>query len=142
MKNLWCEVGKVGFHLMQILDFFAMYFDAVVVFVTHFSLLFRFASTILWPIYEFASRNFFFFFFLKGSWKVSFLTVRFDNFVHFNLNRQFIPCRKSKQRKFCGLKFQNSWKNVMTSLQTLEICQNDCILFLYTQWNWGTFNQL
>ena len=84
----------------------------------------------------------FFFFFLKGSWKVSFLTVRFDNFVHFNLNRQFIPCRKSKQRKFCGLKFQNSWKNVMTSLQTLEICQNDCILFLYTQWNWGTFNQL
>ena len=39
---------------MQILDLLGMYFDAVVVFVTNFSLLFRFAMAILW---DWQSRN-------------------------------------------------------------------------------------
>ena len=48
LKILWSEVWKGGFQLMQILDLLGMYFDAVVVFVTNSSLLFRLAVAILW----------------------------------------------------------------------------------------------
>ena len=48
LKPLWREVWKGWFQLMQILDLLGMYFDAVVVFVTKFSLLFKFALIILW----------------------------------------------------------------------------------------------
>ena len=36
--------------MMQILGLFGMYFDAVVVFVTNSSLLFRLAMAILWTV--------------------------------------------------------------------------------------------
>ena len=47
LKILWSEVWKGGFQIMQILRFLGMYFDAVVVFVTNSTLLFRFALAIL-----------------------------------------------------------------------------------------------
>ena len=48
LKILWCEVWKGGFQLIQILALLRMYFDAVVVEVKTFLLLFRFALTIQW----------------------------------------------------------------------------------------------
>ena len=48
LKILWSEVWKGGFQLIQILGLFGMYFDAVVVEVKTFLLLFRLALAILW----------------------------------------------------------------------------------------------
>ena len=48
LKILWSEVWKGGFQLIQILGLLGMYFDAVVVEVKTFSLLFRLALAILW----------------------------------------------------------------------------------------------
>ena len=48
LKILWSEVWKGGFQLMQILVLLGMYFDAVVVFVTSQTILFRLALAILW----------------------------------------------------------------------------------------------
>ena len=45
-NQIW--LWKGGFQLMQILGLLGMYFDAVVVFVTNSSLLFRLAVAILW----------------------------------------------------------------------------------------------
>ena len=49
LKILWSEVWKGGFQLIEILVLLVgMYFDAVVVFVTSQTLLFRLALAILW----------------------------------------------------------------------------------------------
>ena len=50
LKILWSEVWKGGFQLIQILGLMGMYFDAVVVEVETFLLLFRLALAILWLI--------------------------------------------------------------------------------------------
>ena len=47
-KNVMKWGLKGGFQLMQILDLLGMYFDAVVVFITKSSLLYRLAVVILW----------------------------------------------------------------------------------------------
>ena len=52
LKILWSEAWKEGFQLMLILVLLGMYFDAVVVFVTSQSLLFRLALAILWYYYR------------------------------------------------------------------------------------------
>ena len=51
MKNLSSKVWKRGFQLMLILVLLGMHFDAVVVFVTSQTLLFRLALAILWQIH-------------------------------------------------------------------------------------------
>ena len=48
LNNLRSEICKGVFQLMQILGLLGMYFDAAVVFVTNFLLLFRLAMAILW----------------------------------------------------------------------------------------------
>ena len=48
LKILWSEFWKGGFQLMLILVLLGMYFDAVVVFVTSQTLLYRLALAILW----------------------------------------------------------------------------------------------
>ena len=48
LKILWRKVWKGGFQLMLILDLLGMYFDALVLFVTSQTLLFRLALAILW----------------------------------------------------------------------------------------------
>ena len=48
LKILWSVVWKGGFQLIQILGLLRMYFDAVVVEVKTFLLLFRLALAILW----------------------------------------------------------------------------------------------
>ena len=48
LKILWSEVWKGGFQLIQILDLLGMYFDAAVVEVKTYLLLFRLALAILW----------------------------------------------------------------------------------------------
>ena len=68
LKILWSEVWKEGFHLIQILGLLCMYFDAVVVFVTNNSLLFRLAVAILCnlgPIFLTANKLVFFIVTLK-----------------------------------------------------------------------------
>ena len=47
LKILWSEVRKGGFQLIQILGLLGMYFDAVVVEVKPFLLLFRLALAVL-----------------------------------------------------------------------------------------------
>ena len=50
LKILWSEVWKGGFQLIQILGLLGMYFDAVVVEVKTFLLLFRLALAIQWAV--------------------------------------------------------------------------------------------
>ena len=47
LKILWCKVWKGGLQLIQILDLLGMYFDAMVVEIKTFLLLFRLALAIL-----------------------------------------------------------------------------------------------
>ena len=54
---LWSKVWKGGFQLMLILVLLCMYFDAVVVFVTSQTLLFRLALAILW-LFEVGIKSF------------------------------------------------------------------------------------
>ena len=53
LKILWSEVWKVGFWLIQILGLLGMYFDAVVVDVHTFLILFRLALAMLCTIFYF-----------------------------------------------------------------------------------------
>ena len=51
LKILWSEVWKGGFQLIQILGLLGMYFDAVVVEVKTFLILFILALAIRWAVY-------------------------------------------------------------------------------------------
>ena len=57
LKNLWSKVWKGGFQLMQILGLLGMYFDAVVVEVKTFLILFRLALAILWILTSFYQKS-------------------------------------------------------------------------------------
>jgi hypothetical protein len=50
LKILWSEVWERRFQLIEILVLLGMYFDAVVVFVTSQTLLFRLTLAILWQV--------------------------------------------------------------------------------------------
>ena len=68
-KQIW--VWKGGFQMMQILGLLDMYFDAAVVFVTNYSLLFRLAMAILWLLLAKISILFYFNEFKTGDFEFS-----------------------------------------------------------------------